>query len=154
MFRTFSELFARERRDSPAVHAAVAGAEDYSVLQAVLNLSEQGEIQQTLLGEQREVDKSFACCKVNTGVTMARVVDTCDKFPEYLPDVQVLLQGSLAAKELLKPFTSRNGSYYAGHRLTPLYLCQLPNYHKLIGICCPPVNFPTQPKKDYIYTHR
>lgn len=152
MFRCFEELFAAGPSWRDAPRATVVGAEDYCVLRATGRLARQNEIHPSLLGDLREMEKSAALMEKECAFTLLRVSGKREDFSATLQDTQVLIQGAVTAKVLLKPFTSRNSPYYAGHRLTALYLCQLPNYHKLIGICCPPVNFPMQSKKDSILT--
>lgn len=152
MFRCFEELFTTGLSWRDAPRATVVGAEDYCVLRAAGRLAKQNEIQPSLLGDLREVEISAALMEKECAFTPLRVSGKSEDFSATLQDTHVLIQGAVAAKVLLKPFTSRNSPYYAGHHLTTLYLCQLPNYHKLIGICCSPVNFPTQSKKDSILT--
>ena len=155
MYPDFSALIGAFADPIVPVRAVIVGGEDFTMLSAAVSAQAEGWLSPILLGDASRLRASLAMLSHPThDITILESTAPAGLAAQMCAEGEAdfLVQGSLSVSRILEPFLCQGSPLYAGACFSQFFLTQLPSYHKLLALCIPAVDFPTQPKLDGILT--
>lgn len=154
MFGNISDILEMARARGKKRTVAVAAAQQDHVLQAVMRAKKDGFVEPILIGDKGEIvriltsigehiDEKAIFDKPDMGEAAATAVNLVNS-----GDADFIMKGIMNTADILRAVLNKTTGLPHGSVVTHLALTQIPNYHKLVGLCdCAVIPHPTFEQK-------
>lgn len=137
-YTSFEQIITSLKTVMTKKTAAVAGAADRHVLEAVIEAEKMGIIIPLLIGDSYEIRKQLQQLGKNPGDYFIVQCDDSHKVGEIAVELikqgkaNFIMKGMAETKDILKPLVNKDNGLSTGRVMSHVAFNQLPGYHKLI----------------------